>query len=191
MSAVVLQCSSFFRRGWCQGSGITASLWWETVAHLLGWLPSFGIIGEGREGGMGRGAGVYRMGALKTLWDSTICCGNDLHPFSPFSYNRAPSHTVSASLLFCSCAPPLSLSHSGSFHVVDQATIPRWTSWDPVPLVCCDYHPAISDCWFSHSLCCMLAQLPYHFCKPSFTRMFRQSKHTAAGDSRRGCWEHS
>lgn len=128
MSAVFLQCSSFFRRGWCQGSGITASLWWETVAHLLGWLPSFGIIGEGREGGMGRGAGVYRMGALKTLWDSTICCGNDLHPFSPFSYNRAPSHTVSASLLFCSCAPPplsfslwiFSCSGSGNHSEVNQ-----------------------------------------------------------------------
>lgn len=27
---------------------MAASLWWETVAHLLGWLPSFGIIGKRR-----------------------------------------------------------------------------------------------------------------------------------------------
>lgn len=35
---------------------MAASLRWETVAHVLGWLPSFGIIGKKK--GMGEGKGV-------------------------------------------------------------------------------------------------------------------------------------
>lgn len=50
MSALFLQCPSFFRHGWCQGRRMAASHRWETVAYVLGWLPSFGIIGE-RSGG--------------------------------------------------------------------------------------------------------------------------------------------
>lgn len=101
MSALSLQCPSFFRRRRCQGSRMAASPWWETVAHVPGWLPSFGIIGKRRgkeERGGGerrrRKGGGFRKGALSTLWDSGICCGNDLHRFSPLFLTLPPSHCL-------------------------------------------------------------------------------------------------
>lgn len=98
MSAVVLQWLSFFRHHWCQGSGMAASLWWETVAHVLCWLPSFGIIGEegvGRER-VGSGGSTER-GPFKPCEIVLSVVGMIFIPFPPFLRLRA----LALSISFC------------------------------------------------------------------------------------------
>ena len=122
--------------------------------------------GGGRRRGRGRGGeeerrrrrwwgwGLYRKGALSTLRDSGICCGNDLHPSSsPLFLTLPPSlsvplppsllHSLPPSLSLCLCL----------FNAGDQTTHPEVSRrrsdatgglWLPT---------SAADCWISHSLC--------------------------------------
>lgn len=130
MSAVVLQWPSFFRHRWCQGSRMAASLWWETVAHVLGWLPSFGIIGEGGEG-REEGRRCTERGPFKPC-EIVLSVVGMIIPLPPSLRLKNPSLSRSSPLL----------SLSLSFHAVDQTTILRWAGWDPMPLEHFDYKPA-------------------------------------------------
>lgn len=157
MSALFLQCPSFFRHGRCQGSRMAASLWWETVAHVLGWLPSFGIIGKRRgEGGAGLGGGgeggrYTERGSFQPCEIVVSVVGMIFIAFPPFLNTPSISPCFCLSLsFFLSLSPslppflPPPCSLSLSFHAGDQTTILRWAGGDLMPLEDFDYQPALT-----------------------------------------------
>lgn len=176
MSALFLQYPSFFRHRWCQGSRMAASLWWETVAHVLGWLPSFGIIGE-RNGGRRReewGRCAER-GPFKPCEIVVSVVGMIFIPFPPFLNTLFQFLPLSSS--FCPSPPPphqLSVSVFSCCRSDDHPEVSRQRS---------DATGAwrLSDCWISHSLCTSLATLPNHNFNPSSTH---KHTHTQATQTR-------